>query len=30
MIFDCTVPYTLQEDFRRAAFMDVRLEDYLE
>jgi len=29
MIFDCTVPYALREDFRRAAFMDVRLEDYV-
>ena len=29
-IFDCTVPYTLKKDFRRAEFMDVRLEDYLD
>ena len=30
VIYDCTVPYALKEDFRRAAFMDVCLEDYLE
>jgi UbiD family decarboxylase len=29
MIYDCTVPYTMQKDFQRAQFMDVRLEDYL-
>jgi gallate decarboxylase subunit C len=28
-IFDCTVPYALKEDFKRAAFMDVKIEDYL-
>jgi gallate decarboxylase subunit C len=30
MIFDCTVPYALREDFKRAEFMDVKIEDYLE
>jgi gallate decarboxylase subunit C len=30
MIFDCTVPYALKDDFKRAEFMDVKIEDYLE
>jgi gallate decarboxylase subunit C len=29
MIFDCTVPYALKDNFKRSEFMDVRLEDYL-
>jgi gallate decarboxylase subunit C len=29
-IFDCTAPYALKKDFRRAEFMDVNVEDYLE
>jgi 4-hydroxy-3-polyprenylbenzoate decarboxylase len=29
-IFDCTVPYALKEDFVRAKFMDVQIQDYLE
>ncbi len=28
-IFDCTVPYALKDDFKRAEFMDVPIEDYL-
>jgi 4-hydroxy-3-polyprenylbenzoate decarboxylase len=29
-IYDCTVPFALKEDFKRAEFMDVNAEDYLE
>jgi 4-hydroxy-3-polyprenylbenzoate decarboxylase len=28
-IFDCTVPYALKDDFKRAEFMPVKIEDYL-
>lgn len=29
-IYDCTVPYTMREDFKRTGFMDMRLESYLD
>jgi gallate decarboxylase subunit C len=30
MIFDCTAPFAMKEDFKRAEFMDVKVEDYLD